>query len=151
MSWDKFWKASSVKHYPGKMEVEKYVYTPGIHGLEMAKALKEGRILGMRCGDTVYVPPRTFCPDGERGELVDVTDEEWIVAAFTVITRDMYGNPVEPQVVALVRPIDAEGGLFHYINAEPDEVWIGMRVRPVFRPEGERRGLITDIRYFEPA
>ena len=151
MSWDKFWKASGVKHYPGKMEVEKYVYTPGIHGLEMAKALKEGRILGMRCGDTVYVPPRTFCPDGEKGELVDVTEEEWIVATYTVVTRDMYGNPVEPQVVALVRPIDAEGGLFHYVNADPDEVWIGMRVRPVFKPEEERKGLITDIEYFEPA
>ncbi|MCE4616918.1 MAG: Zn-ribbon domain-containing OB-fold protein [Aeropyrum sp.] len=139
-----------VYKFPGKMEVEKYVYTPGLHGLEMAKALKEGRIVGTKCGETVYVPPTTLCPDFGEGKVVEVSGP-WYVDAYTVIRESLEGEKLEePVVIALLVPEDAEGGLIHYVKAEPEEVFIGMMVEPVFRPAEERKGTITDIMYFRP-
>jgi hypothetical protein len=142
-----------IASFPGTMEVEKYLYTPGLHGLKFAEALKQGRILAGRCADgSIYVPPPTFCPDGSEEELVDVTESEWIVDTYTVVYEDMYGNRLEePQVVAVVRPAEARGGMIHYVKADPEAVYTGMRVKPVFAPEDKRRGLVTDIVYFEPA
>lgn len=147
-SWSKRGRAI---HYTGSMEVERYVYTPGIHGLELAKALMEGRILGMKCGDTVLVPPKTYCPDGSEGSLVEVTGE-WVVETYTVVYRGLEGEDLgEPRIVAVVRPEGGLGGIIHYVRADPGRVSIGMRVRPVFKPREQRRGLITDIEYFEPS
>ncbi|MEB3861756.1 MAG: Zn-ribbon domain-containing OB-fold protein [Desulfurococcales archaeon] len=148
MSWWKENVASRIRHYPGSMEVEKYVYTPGVHGLEQAKALKEGKILGSKCGDTIYVPPLTLCPDHKPGELVEVKGP-WRVVTYTVITETMDGRKLEkPEVIAVVKPDDAEGGLIHRV--ESDQVYIGMEVEPVFKPEAERKGTIDDILYFKP-
>ena len=151
MVW-KAWRIGDVIHYPGSEEVEKYVYTPGLHGLEFAKALKEGRILGMKCPGGVHVPPKTYCPDGSPGELVEVKGP-WRIATFTVVYEDIYGNPLpEPQVLALIRPDDARrGGLIHIVKADPDTVYIGMEVKPHWKPPEQRTGHITDIEYFEPA
>ena len=149
MAW-KRWRLEDVVHYPGKQEVEKYVYTPGIHGLELAKALKEGRILGMKCPDGVYVPPKTYCPDGSPGELVEVHGP-WRIVTYTIVHQDLYGNPLpEPEILALIIPDDADhGGLIHRVKA--DQVYIGMEVKPHWKPPEAREGKITDIEYFEPA
>ncbi len=85
-----------VYKFPGKMEVEKYVYTPGLHGLEMAKALKEGRIVGTKCGETVYVPPTTLCPDFGEGKVVEVSGP-WYVDAYTVIRESLEGESSRSQ------------------------------------------------------
>ena len=146
--WSKKGKAI---HYPGSMEVEKYVYTPGIHGLEFAKSLIEGKILGMKCNDTILVPPKTYCPDGSMGTLVEVEDE-WVVETYTVIYSDMEGRKLDkPVVIGLVRPLTGEGGIIHYIKIDPDKIEPGIIVKPVFRPKEQRRGVITDIAFFEPA
>ncbi len=151
VSWEKQGKIDLLRHVPGKMEVEKYVYTPGIHGLEFAKALREGKILAGKCGEELYVPPKTFCPNGSPEELVDVTDAEWEVVTYTIIHEDLEGNKLsEPQIVAVVKPVEAVTGLIHYVKADPDLIHPGMRVRPVFKKPEERKGLITDIEYFEP-
>ncbi|MEB3780770.1 MAG: Zn-ribbon domain-containing OB-fold protein [Desulfurococcales archaeon] len=149
MSWDKPVRPEEVKLVPGRMEVERYIYTPGIHGVELSKALMEGRMLGMKCGDDLYVPPLTFCPDHSEGELVELEDVEWVVETYTIVQEDMYGGKLEkPQVIAFIKPRGAKGGIIHYLNVDPSEVRVGMRVEPVFRRE--RRGLITDIEYFKP-
>lgn len=146
MAWWKEHVVSRIRHYPGSMEVEKYVYTPGIHGLELAKALKEGRIIGTRCGDKVYVPPTTLCPDHKPGEPVEVKGS-WRVVTYTIITETMEGEKLEePEVLAVLKPEDAEGGLVHRVKA--DQIYIGMEVQPVFRPPEERKGTIDDILYF---
>lgn len=137
-----------IRHVEGKMEVEKYVYTPGIAGLELAKALIEGKILGVKCGDKVYVPAKTYCPDFTRGELVEVKGP-WTVETYTIIYEDMYGRKLEkPQIIAFLKPEDAEGGLIHYVNTDPKTIKIGLKVRPIFKPKEERKGLLTDIAYF---
>ncbi|MEB3760593.1 MAG: nucleic acid-binding protein [Desulfurococcales archaeon] len=149
MSWWKPRSHEDVIFYPGRQETEEYVYTPGIHGKQFAEALIKGKILGMKCGDKFIVPPTTFCPDFSEGELVEV-DTEWTVQYYTEVYRDLYGNQLEePVVMILVQPLGWEGGLIHYLKPgiKPE---IGLRVRPVFKPEEERRGTIDDILYWEP-
>ncbi len=149
MSWSKPVRPDNVKIVPGRMEVERYIYTPGVHGAELAKAFIKGKILGMKCGDGVYFPPLTFCQDHGEGELVELDNAEWVVETYTIIYEDMHGNRLsEPQIIAVLKPKEAKGGLIHYIKASPEELHIGMEVEPVFR--GERKGLITDIEYFKP-
>ena len=153
MAWSMWWKEPRRTYrFPGKMEVEKYVYTPGIHGLEAAKALKEeGRFLGTKCGDTVYYPPTTLCPDYTEGELAEVRGP-WRITAYTVVRETLEGERLEkPLVIAHIAPDDAVGGLIHYVDASPDEVYIGMEVEPVLKPKEERRGNpVLDITHFKP-
>lgn len=135
--------------YPGRMEVEKYVYTPGLHGLELAKALKEGRLIGTRCGDTIYFPPTTFCPDHSMGEPVEIKGP-WIVEAYTVVREDSSSRRLDkPVVIAYITPLDAEGGLIHYVEASEEEIAPGIEVEPVFAPPEKRKGTIRDILYFK--
>ena len=151
MSWRKPRRPEDAVHYPGRMEVEEFVYTPGLHGLEQARALVEdGSILGMRCGDRLIVPPLTFCPDHTRGELVRV-ESTWRLHYYTVLYETPEGEPLpEPEIVGLVRPDGFEGGLFARIAADPSRLYPGVPVRPVLRPKEERRGTIEDILYWEP-
>jgi len=149
MSLWKKGRAVDVVHVEGKMETEKYVYTPGIAGLKLAEALIEGRILGVKCGEEVYVPAKAYCPDHSEGEMVEVKGP-WVIKTYTIVYEDMYGSKVEPRVVAVIAPEGAKGGLIHYVNIEPRRARIGLKVEPVFRPKEERRGLLTDIMYFKP-
>ncbi len=149
MPWEQWGKEGRrVYRFPGRMEVERYLYTPGVQGVEAAKALMEGVIMGSKCGDTIYLPPTTFCPDFTRAELVEVKGP-WYVASYTVVRETLEGDRLErPLVVALITAEGVSGGLIHYVDADPDEVDVGVEVEPVFRGRGERRGVITDIIHF---
>lgn len=150
MSLWKKGRAIDLLHVEGKMETEKYVYTPGITGLKVVEALLDGRILGVKCGQTIYVPAKTYCPDFSEGELVEVKGP-WVVKTYTIIYEDLYGSKLEkPRVIALVAPDGARGGLIHYVEVEPEKIRVGLKVEPVFKPREERRGLLTDIMYFKP-
>jgi len=145
-------EARRIYRFPGRMEVERYIYTPGLHGLEAAKALKEeGRFLGTRCGDTIYYPPTTFCPDFSEGELAEVKGP-WRIAAYTVVRADLNLERLSrPVVIAWITPDDAVGGIIHYVDAKPEEVYVGMEVEPVLKPREERKGNpVEDIVSFKP-
>ena len=148
MSFEKKGRLEDIVIWPGDQEVDKFVYTPGIHGMEFAKGLKDGKILGMKCKDgKVYVPPLTFCPDFSKGEVAEIKGD-WIVVTYTIIYEDMYGNPLEePKVIGFLKPVNGEGGLIHYLNVPIEKVKIGLIVRPIFKEE--RVGNINDIKYFE--
>lgn len=132
----------------GEMEVEKYVYPPGVAGAKVAEALLEGKLLGVRCGDKVLVPARPYCPDHSKGELVELQGP-WVVEAFTLIYRDLRGERLgEPQALALFRPEGAHGGIVHYLKAR--NAFVGLKAMPVFKAREERRGVLSDILYFVP-
>ncbi len=152
MSWDKGRGVRSFIVWPEREEVDKYIYTPGIHGLELAKALVEGRVLGMKCSDgKVYVPPKTFCPDMSQGELVEVKGP-WRLQYYTVVYEDLYGNRLDkPIVVGVIKPEDASNGMIHIVNVDPSKVAVGMELKPVFKPKDQRKGTVLDIDHFEPA
>lgn len=150
MSRPKSVDVKMIKHVEGSMEADRYVYPPGIAWSEMARALLEGKILGTKCSDGVYVPARMYCRDLSRGEFVEIGGS-WIMRSFTIVYEDMRGRRLEePQVVILVAPAEAFGGMIHLLKrgVKPE---LGMSVRPVFRPKEERRGTLSDIAYFEPA
>lgn len=152
MSWDKRALPGDIIHYPGKQEPDYYLYPPGIHGLEAVEILRKGKIPGMLCGDQLLLPPKTFCPDEEmsRGEVVEL-EGPYTITLATVIHRDFYGRKLEePQVLALITVPGAIGGYLGVVKADPDTVYPGMRVKPVFKPPEERTGAITDILYWEP-
>ena len=42
-------------------------------------------------------------------------------------------------------------GILHMLGeVEPDDISIGMAVEAVWKPESEREGAITDIKYWKP-
>ena len=129
-------------------------YTYGLAGERFFRALKdEGRILGTVCPrcDITYVPGRIFC---ERclGELDDWVDAgtQGEVYTYTLLSVDYDGTPLElPKLVAMIRI--ADGGIVHILGeTDPDEVFIGMPVEAILKPQAERQGSIQDILYFRP-
>ncbi len=155
MSLEKITDPRKMKHWLGHMEAD-YRYTLGIAGERFLNEMKENaRIMGAKCKkcDVVYVPPRMYCE--ECFEKL----EEWVdlgtrgeVYTYTVAYVDREGKRLtEPVIYALITFGDAYGGLIHKLDeVKPEEVWIGMPVEAVFKPAYERKGLITDIKYFKP-
>ncbi len=132
-------------------------YTAGIAGERFFREIKENaRIMGTKCSrcNILYVPARLYCERCfsklEEWEEVPPRGE---VHTFTILHMDLEENPLDkPAIVAFIRLERADGGLVHYLGeVEPDEVYIGMKVEAVFKPPEERKGEITDIRYFRPA
>ncbi len=114
-------------------------------------ALRDGRILGIRCGDRVLCPPMEFDPDtGEtlRPDLVEVgpsgTVENW-----TWVAEPSRKHPFqEPFAFAQVKLDGADTTMTHAVKAVGQAAMsTGMRVRAQFREE--RTGSIGDV-YFVP-
>lgn len=119
--------------------------------------LKNGRLVARRChgcGRTL-LPPRMFC---ER--CVRPTDE-WVYVADTGTVNTFSLCYVSWDVRRLRRPeipavIEIDGaspgmGILHVLGrVAPKAVHVGLRVRAVWKPQRERTGSITDIRFFEP-
>jgi uncharacterized protein len=114
----------------------------------------ERKIYGTRCASCgkVFLPPRKTCPScftpneqwvelGPEGELV----------AFTVARRQLAALPhPAPVIFGLIKLDGASTALLHHLGEiAPEQVKIGMRVKPRFAPH--RTGAITDIACFIPA
>lgn len=132
-------------------------YTAGIAGERFFREIKDNaRIMGTKCNrcNILYVPARLYC------ERCFSKLEDWVevpsrgeVHTFTILYRDLDENPLErPLILAFVKLEGADGGFVHYLGeVDPDKVYIGMKVEAVFKPAEERKGEITDIKYFRPA
>jgi uncharacterized OB-fold protein len=113
--------------------------------------LRDGRILGIRCGSRVLCPPLEFDPDtGETlsPDFVEV-GPSGSVENWTWIAEPTLRHPFqEPFAFALVRLDGADTTMAHAVKAAgPDAMSTGMRVTAQFREE--RAGAITDV-YFVP-
>jgi hypothetical protein len=128
-------------------------YTYGLAGERFFRALKDdGKIMGSYCPDCdhTYVPATVFC---ERclGELTDWRDMGLVgeLHTFTVMFVSYDGAPLEkPEPVGLIS--FGDGGLVHRLDADPDELYIGMSMQAVLKPSAEREGSILDIEGFGP-
>jgi uncharacterized OB-fold protein len=114
-------------------------------------ALRNGRILGIRCGKRVFCPPIEFDPEtGETlsPEFVEV-GPTGSVENWTWIAEPTRKHPFpEPFAFALVKLDGADTAMTHAVKAAgPEAMSTGMRVRAQFREE--RAGAITDV-YFVP-
>ncbi|MBW2287860.1 MAG: OB-fold domain-containing protein [Deltaproteobacteria bacterium] len=114
-------------------------------------ALRDGRILGIRCGSRVLCPPLEFDPDtGETlsPDFVEV-GPAGCVEFWTWIAEPSRKHPFqEPFAFAQVKLDGADTAMTHAVKAAgPEAMSAGMRVKAQFREE--RTGAITDV-YFVP-
>jgi hypothetical protein len=123
---------------------------------EFMQALREKRILGLRCPACrrVYLPPRPVCGNChvELREWVEVKDTG-TVAAFTTVHLPILdpatGQPrPTPYGMALIRLDGADTTLNHFLSeSDIARLHIGTRVQAVWREEPQ--GRMSDIRFFE--
>jgi len=134
----------------------KYAWATGIAMSRFLNGLKGGEIWGTKCDHCgrIAVPPRIFC------EWCFKRSETWVklpdtgrVNTFSVsyITTDTtrVKTPTIPAVIEIVGAGTA--GFLHLLGeTKPDDVKIGMRVQAVWADQQQRKGSITDIKYFKP-
>ena len=119
--------------------------------------LKAGKIIGRKCNKCrrVIVPPRMFCEHcyGPTDEWVKLKDTG-TVETFSISYLDADARRIKEPILVGVISIDGASplhGFMHYFGEmKPDELYIGMKVQAVWKPEKEREGSITDIKYFKP-
>jgi hypothetical protein len=135
----------------------RYAWSAGPAMSRFLDELKEGRIIARRCNHCrrVLVPPRMFCERCLR------PSDGWVylpgtgvVEAFSLSYIDTDANRIEEPILVGVIALDGAPehcGIMHYFGeVSPDAIHIGMEVEPVWKPEHEREGAITDIKYFRP-
>ena len=118
--------------------------------------LKKGRIVGTRCNKCrrVLLPARAFCECCFRpvDEWVYLEDTG-VVNTFSIAYTDWQARRIEePRIPAFIE-IDGSGGvgIMHLLDeVDPKKVKIGMKIKAVWKPEEEREGSVTDIKYWKP-
>jgi uncharacterized OB-fold protein len=134
----------------------KYAWATGVAIGRFLNGLKAGEILGTACDQCgrVVVPPRIFC------EWCFKRAESWIklpdtgtlnTFSISYITTDT--TRVKTPVIPAVIEIDSttKAGFLHLVGGvKPEDVRIGMRVKAVWVDPSQRKGSITDIKYFAP-
>jgi len=132
-----------------------YHYYAGDYKALYLRALKDRKILGSRCSKTgkVFVPPVIASPESLApcDEIVELP-HRGIVTTFCVVNIQVFGRDIEvPYVVASVALDGADVSLYSLIQeCAAGDVRMGTRVEAVWKPDGERQGDHTDIRYFRP-
>ena len=118
---------------------------------------KKGRLIASKCNkcNRVVVPPRVYCESCFRNM------DEWVylpdtgsVRTFTLMYINVDGERLEqPRIVASVE-IDGASkdiGLLAFLGeVAPEDVTFGMRVKAVWKPKKERKGHVSDLKYFKP-
>jgi hypothetical protein len=134
-----------------------YTWSAGVAIGTYLDGLKMGKLLGVRCRscNRIMVPPRLFCEECFKtvDEFVPVQDTG-IVNTFAICyIRTDASRQKRPQLPAVIEIDGATKGMgiLHLLGeVKPADVKIGMRVKAVWKPARERKGDITDIRYFKP-
>ncbi|MDD5448385.1 MAG: Zn-ribbon domain-containing OB-fold protein [Actinomycetota bacterium] len=145
-----------LSYFEGRIPVN-YLYTYGLGFEKFFRALKEeGKLLASKCPrcGTTYFPCRVFCEqcfceiEGTLG-----VSGEGTLYSYSVCHLNMDGSPKKtPEVVGLIEMDGTDGAKFvHLIDAQPEEIQIGMRLKPVLKPKKERNGDIFDIKGFKKA
>jgi uncharacterized protein len=113
-----------------------------------------GKLLGAVCEGCggVAVPPQTYC-EKCGSPMADYREvgPKGVVMSWAGVGSSYGAAPVEPPFrYIMVRLAGADTELVH-IAPDDDRIKVGATVRPEFLPLEERRGAITDIKWFVPA
>jgi uncharacterized OB-fold protein len=134
-----------------------YTWSTGVAIGTYLEGLKKGKLLGVRCRscNRIMVPPRLFCEECFKtiDEFVPVQDTGKINTFAICYIRTDASRQKRPQIPAVVELDGASKGMgiLHLLGeVKPADVKIGMKVKAVWKPARERKGDITDIRYFKP-
>ncbi|MGI9603786.1 MAG: Zn-ribbon domain-containing OB-fold protein [Acidimicrobiales bacterium] len=113
--------------------------------------LRDGSLIGIRCGEQVLCPPLEFDPATGAELAPDFVE---VGPGGEVVGWTWVGEPTEkhpcadPFAFALIRLDGADTPMVHAVEADSiDEMVTGMRVQVQFRPE--RHGAVTDV-FFVP-
>jgi len=147
---EKITDTSRLRAWEGRIGIA-FQYTAGAAGQRFLTLLRRrGRLAATRCPEcgTTYLPPRVYCPR----DFQDLSSR-WaevaprgVVHSFTLVHRDLHGQPLHPPLLmALVQIDGTDGALLAPLDLDPAEVAIGRRVEAVLRPVAQRRGTIEDI------
>jgi hypothetical protein len=138
----------------------RYAWDTGAAIGRYLRELKQGRIIAKACNscNRIMLPPRMFC------ELCFRPSDNWVyvrdtglVKTFSICRINWDASRIQPgEEPYLPAVIELDGaspgmGILHMLGeVEPEQAGIGMRVRAQWKPEVERSGSITDIKYFKP-
>ena len=137
----------------------RYAWSTGEAISRFLRGLRDGEIWGRRCRRCrrTMVPPRMYCEVCFRptDEWVKLRDTGRVVTySISYVNADASRREGEEPILVAVVEIDGATqmmGVLHLLGeVDAGEVAVGMKVEAVWMPMGERRGAITDIRYFRP-
>ncbi len=132
-----------------------YTYFAGRVGSKFITAIRDQKkILGMRCNkcNKVFVPPRQTC-----AICMEDLQNNWVelqntgeVTNFTVVRyNDKHLPRPAPFILAMIKLEGADTPMVHILEGiKPEEVNIGLKVKPVFAKE--TTNTILDSDHFEP-
>lgn len=132
-----------------------YDYSAGQSASRFLRAIQEGKLLGQRCpvDGRVYFPSRGSCPQhavtfGE--ETVELSDKGTVVT-FSIVRVPSANIPLElPYITVNVLLDGADTILMHVLDADLDDVHMGMRVQAAWKPREEWTTSTENILYFRP-
>jgi len=143
-----------VTHYD---TVLRYSWTSGVAISRFLEGLKMGELWARKCYKCgrILIPPRAYCEEDF------VPTDEWVrvqdtgtVNTFSISYVNNDASRRKKPILVSVVDIDGASpgmGILHLLGeVEPAKVEVGMKVKAVWRPKSQRRGAITDIRYFRP-
>lgn len=145
---------TDLSYYEGQIPVH-YQYTYGLGNEKFFQSIKkDGTFLGSRCPEcgATYVPCRIYCE--ECFSAIDKTFKipgTGTVYSYTVSHYNMDGSPKKkPDVVGLIELDGTEGSkMVNLIDAKPEDVEIGKKVKPVIKAKKDRKGGLGDIAGFK--
>jgi acetyl-CoA C-acetyltransferase len=137
-----------------------YAWDNGFALTTYLDGFKKGKIRASLCSSCgrMMVPARTFCEICNLQSVNNYFDlpGTGTVETFTLSHVDWASLPLPEGQVHIYAVIAMDGatekmGLVHRLDdVKPEDVKIGMRVKAEWKPEAEREGSVTDVRYFRP-
>ncbi len=135
----------------------KYAWDRGIAIGKYLEGLKQGKILGVECHKCgrKMVPPRIFCewcfkPIDNWIELLDTGTVNTFSLCYVTWDMERVKEPLLPAVIEIDGASKGMGIMHLLGEVDPKKIHVGMRVKAVWKPEKEREGAITDIKYWKP-
>lgn len=135
----------------------KYAWDRGIAIGRYLRELKNGKIIGVKCHkcNRTMVPPRIFCewcfkPIDEWVYLKDTGTVNTFSLCYVAWNMERLKDPQIPAVIEIDGASPGMGIMHLVSEVDPKKVVSGMKVKAVWKPENERTGAITDIKYFKP-
>ncbi len=135
----------------------KYAWSCGEAMSRFLNELKKGKLIGRKCHTCgrVIFPPKMFC------EICFKPTDEWVylpdtgtVMTYSASYLDKDANRITEPILVGVIAIDGASedmGIMHYFGEmTADEITFGKKVQAVWKPEKERTGSVTDIKWFKP-
>jgi len=151
--------ATDVAHIKDAPDLQ-YCWDNGVALTTYLDGFKKGKLRGSCCNKCgrMMIPARQFCELCNLHEVTDYYDlpDTGTVETFTLSHINWDSSMLPDNKVNIFSVIAIDGafekmGLCHMIGeCKPEDVHVGMRLKAVWKPESERTGTVTDLKYFRP-